>query len=210
MQERAERILVLCRECAVQEVLQEFYAIHSTDLMMVRTFLWESGEYERVIDVVLAGLKLPDPKWRYEAVGLVDRLGDDRCVEPLSRLLSDPIARIRRMALHSLGCQPCKITPLQTCTDYLPQIIEVALHDSSVQVRRHAVYTLSEYQNDPRALLALQTMQAQDPDERVRKSALKPLTCFNNATATGTQGTPNPPSLSTKTATHGSNSALCP
>lgn len=171
MQERADRVLSLCRRGAVMEVLEEFQAVHSTDLQMIRTFLWESGEYERVVEVILEGLKLPDAKWRYEAVGMVDRFGDDRCVEPLSRLLTDPVPRIRRMALHSLGCQHCKITPLQSCTDYLPQIIEVSLHDPSVQVRRHAVYTLAEYHTDPRALSALQKMQATDPDARVRSYA---------------------------------------
>ncbi len=182
MQERAERILSLCKQGTVREVLAELEGIHTTDLTQIRTFLWQSGEYDRVIEVILKGLQLPDSRWRYEAVAMVDRLGDDRCVEPLSRLLTDPVPRIRRMVLHSLSCQHCKITPLQTCTDYLPQIIEVSLHDSSVQVRRHAVYTLAEYSHDPRAYSALQTMQTTDPDAKVRLfaeatiKAHKPLT----------------------------------
>ena len=43
---------------------------------------------------------------------LLDHLADERCVEPLRQALNDPSPHVRRNAVHSLGCQRCKLAPL--------------------------------------------------------------------------------------------------
>ena len=58
------------------------------------------------------------------------------------RARTDEIPRVRRQAVHSLGCQRCKPLPLQR--DLSAELLELAQQDSSVQVQSEAVFALAE------------------------------------------------------------------
>src|SRR5207244_4049857 len=94
--------------------------------------------------------------------GLMDHLGDDRCIEPLQRALNDPIAAVRRLAVHAIGCQACKRTPLQA--DIVSLLIDRARSDTSLRVRRAAVHMLGLQPYDARAAQALAAILAQEMD----------------------------------------------
>ena len=110
-----------------------------------------------------------DPKVRARATSLLDHLADDRCVDPLRRALTDPSPLVRRHAVHSIGCQQCKISPLQT--DVVGLLVERALHDKSLRVRRVAVHQLGLQPHDPRAVDALQSILANDHDQKLHSRA---------------------------------------
>lgn len=111
----------------------------------------------------------PDPKVRAYATGLLDHLATEACVAPLTKALADPSAHVRRLAVHSLGCQDCKVAPLEV--DIVGLLVDRALHDSSIRVRRVTVHQLGLQPHDPRAVSALETILARDQDAKLRSRA---------------------------------------
>jgi HEAT repeat protein len=109
-----------------------------------------------ILDAAVCGLDHPNPKVRRGCADLMDHLGDDRCIEPLIQRTADPIANVRRQAVHSLSCQRCKPTPLQV--DLVSLLIERATTDPSMKVRQEAVFGLSMQPSDARAIALLETI----------------------------------------------------
>lgn len=64
---------------------------------------------------ILAALRHPNPRVRYECLGLLDHLADDACAAAMIAATNDRVPRVRRMAVHALGCQGCKSSLL--CAD---------------------------------------------------------------------------------------------
>lgn len=114
------------------------------------------------LNALVEGLSHRDWRVRKSCAALMDHLGDDRCVEPLRRALSDPIEGVRRLAIHALGCQACKVAPL--AVDIVDLLVERALADSSIRVRRVAVHMLGLQPYDARAVEALETMLKRETD----------------------------------------------
>ena len=66
------------------------------------------------MQAVIDGMEHPMPRVRRACAAFMDHHGNEVCVTPLTqRLLSDPVANVRREAVHSLGCQRCKESPLE-------------------------------------------------------------------------------------------------
>jgi hypothetical protein len=79
------------------------------------------------------------------------------------------------MALHSLSCEACKLAPLEQQIDIVAMAIEQAVNDPSIQVRRHATFALAIRRHDPRAVAALEHIQAQETDETLCKTSSRAL-----------------------------------
>lgn len=126
------------------------------------------------LDALVAGLSHPSGRVRADCALLMDHLGDDRCVEPLRRVLrGDPLEAVRRCALHSLACQDCKECPLNT--DVTGPIIEAALTDRSVAVRRRAAQYLVGQRPDARVVAAMKTIQETQTDPILLRRAGRAL-----------------------------------
>lgn len=93
-----------------------------------------------------------------------DHFGDARCIALLRALVADPVPRIRRMALHALSCETCKLAPLPGDTDLVGLLTDYALHDPSIKVRRHATYGLASRRDDPRAAAVLEQLRGSVAD----------------------------------------------
>jgi HEAT repeat protein len=121
------------------------------------------------LDALIAGLAHPHPRVRQWCAALLDHHADERCLPGLLRLLDDPAAGVRRHALHSLGCQPCKPAPL--AIDVAPLLLGLATRDRSVRVRRAAAHLLGCQPPDRRAAAGLRLVAGRDPDAKVRRNA---------------------------------------
>lgn len=142
----------------------------------VRGLLVESGAYPTVVGTLILGAQHPNSRLRFECAGLMDHFADERCVEPLLHLLHDPVPRVRRAALHALGCDGCKLTPLNCAVDIVELAVHQSRNDPSVQVRRHAVSELGARTRDPRATAALRRVLAEESDRdmvRIAKRSLR-------------------------------------
>jgi HEAT repeat protein len=124
---------------------------------------------EGAVETLLAGIAHDDEQVRAQCAALMDHLADERCIDPLARALTDPSPTVRRHAVHSLGCQRCKVAPLQT--DTIGLLVERALHDTSPRVRQVAVHQLGLQERDPRAVDALRQILANDTDEKLLSRA---------------------------------------
>lgn len=145
------------------------------EILAVRGLVVEQGSYPLLVEDLLEGLNHASPKVRYDCAHALDHLADERCVEPLRRLLDDPVPRVRRMALHVLSCDACKLHPLRTEDDLIARVIARALADPSINVRRHATVALGNFCADVRAGLALETLVAQESDAALLREARRAL-----------------------------------
>lgn len=115
---------------------------------------------------ILRGLEQPDWRVRRWCAALLDHHGNDRALEGLSRALNDPVAAVRRLALHAIGCQACKATPLQF--DLIGPLHQRALRDPSIRVRRAAAHMLGNQPPDPRATEALGATLSEERDAKLQ------------------------------------------
>jgi hypothetical protein len=177
---RAREIMELAARGELEAMLARM-CIGLRTLLAVRERLLAMGGHRVLVDALLAGLEHPSPRVRYDAAHAMDHLADERCAEPLRRLLDDPVPRVRRIALHSLTCDRCKTAPLPECGDLMALVIEQALHDPSIQVRRHAAYALGGDRDDPgasydpRAVAAIETLLARETDPALLRGARSAL-----------------------------------
>lgn len=122
-----------------------------------------------VIEALIEGTANQNWRVRRGCADLMDHLADSRCVEPLLLLLNDPITAVRRLALHALSCQGCKVCPLQV--DIVGNLSRLALEDSSIQVRRVAIHQLGCQPPDPRAVETLKSIIAHESDAKLLSRA---------------------------------------
>jgi HEAT repeat protein len=141
------------------------------NILGVRAHLAESGDLRIVVDGLLEGLSHNLPHVRFNCANALDHMADERCAEPLRRLLSDAVPRVRRAALHSLSCDTCKLQPIGAGEDVLPIVLDMALHDPGIRVRRAAVPLLDSYFGDERAVETLRLLAQTSTDTAVKRSA---------------------------------------
>lgn len=133
---------------------------------------------------LLTGLAHPDRKVRATCALLLDHVADDSCIAPLLQAMRhDPYEAVRRCAMHSLVCDGCKDCALNT--DVVGALIESALTDRSKQVRRRAVFYLSQQRPDPRATDALQTLLTRETDPVLLRRARRVLDWFQTDSPEG-------------------------
>ena len=123
-----------------------------------------------VIPDLITGLDHANWRVRKSCAAIMDHVGDERCVKPLARALGDPVADVRRQAVHSLICDRCKTVPLDV--DAIGLLIERATTDKSVRVRRRATTALASIPTyDKRTYRALRGLEADDDAETRRRAS---------------------------------------
>jgi hypothetical protein len=168
--EVAEKLVVAARN---QELRQLFatLSIGRGDGDDVRAYLVAHDMYTTVIDALLIAAEHPHDRLRFLAAQAMDHFADQRCAEPLRRMLHDAVPRVRWAAIHSLQCEECKLAPLTFEHDVIATLIKLALEDPSIKVRRVATGGLGQVCTDPRAIAALTTIRAQATDRTVLRNA---------------------------------------
>lgn len=169
-QAQAERLTAAAQEPDLGKLFQALI-LPRHDLVTVRAYLVDHQAYAAIINALLRGVDDPRARTRFLTAQAMDHFADPRCAEPLRRLLHDPIPRVRWAALHSLTCEACKLEQLPAPDDLVDNVIEMALHDASIKVRRVATYELGIVCQDERARAALVTILAHEPDRVIRRHA---------------------------------------
>jgi HEAT repeats/PBS lyase HEAT-like repeat len=173
MRELVNQLLEWSKNLESEVLGNRFTMMPLRDILAVRDVLVENKQLSLLVDGLLEGLKHSKPRVRYNCATALDHLADERCTEPLRQLLNDPVARVRRAALHSLSCDACKISSLPNREDLLLKLIDLALNDSSIRVRRTAAYSLAE-SYDPRAIPILQNL-LESPDKIIQRTAYQAI-----------------------------------
>lgn len=128
---------------------------------------------EDAVGVIRAGLHHENPAVREGCCRLLDHLVDTDSMSQLIAMADDPDAQVRIAAFHALACDRCKG---DTCAPGADEVLEPALRhlasDPDAHVRIYAAELAGKFvHTDSRAVTALETAHAQDPNPTVRKKA---------------------------------------
>lgn len=175
VRELAASLLSWSRQHGTRALGARFALMPLHDILAVREHLNTSGELANVVGGLIEGLSHGRSRVRFDCANALDHLADEQCAEPLRRLLSDPVPRVRRAALHSLSCEACKLSPLAPTADLLPTLISMALGDPSIRVRLAAVPLLESYCRDERVegTLRMLALEEDAPISRAAREVLR-------------------------------------
>jgi HEAT repeat protein len=187
----AERWFALARSENLQELVAAL-AVGKARMLAARDVMQrERAHYDAFLDVLLAGISNTNPRIRFECAHALDSFGDTRCREPLTRLMDDPVPRVRWIAIHALSCHACNEASCVDDPSVHARIAQRALSDASIQVRRHAAGALGMIAA-PATVDALRAIIARDTDPGLLRAARWALSRCNAAKeAAGDVGSPN-------------------
>ena len=119
---------------------------------------------------LIRGMAHPNPKMRVWCTAILDHMEAEweaRCIQAVIERLSDDVPRVRSMAVHALSCQICH--PALPDVDVVAPLLQLALNDPSIRVRRAAVRHLALLPYDDRVVEALQDRLAGETDAFLHK-----------------------------------------
>ena len=100
---------------------------------------------------LIAGLEHPNAKVRWWCLQLMDHLADESYLAPILSKLSDPVAKVRRHAIHALSCAACKPERRKLAVDIDAALRAAAASDPDEKVRAEARQALAELDPAPHA-----------------------------------------------------------
>jgi hypothetical protein len=172
--ELSREVTELARRKDVVELTRRL-VLPRRDLLALRTLIVEQGENSTLVDSLLEGLTHQSPRVRFDCVHALDHFADERCMEPLWHALNDPVPRVRRIALHVLSCDVCKLHPLPVHDDLIALVMARAITDPSINVRRHATVALGSFPRDARAIQTLERLVTHETDSAIQREARNAL-----------------------------------
>ena len=150
-----------------------------------RSVLREAGM--DAIDAMIKGLSHPHWRVRMHCAGFMDHLAINACIAPLIPLVDDENHHVRRMAIHSLSCQACKVSPLELSSSEKQVAIaslKREINDKHRRIRVDALYALFEVDVDEQQqieeFIPIALEMLSDRSGRVRRAAARCLCQFPN------------------------------
>jgi hypothetical protein len=126
---------------------------------------------KELIAVYFEELAHPDARIREQCLGKLDHSDipvDARFMAALRKAADDPVANVRRAAIHAMFCQRCKTAGPEVDLDFLAR---VGLHDENAQTRKTALYGLGQNPNRALAVEAVRRLgEATSEPEIVRRA----------------------------------------
>ena len=114
-----------------QAILELVGAINASDLRKVEVDPSAKA-------ALIAGLEHPNAKVRWWCLQLMDHLADESYLAPVLSKLGDPVAKVRRHAIHALTCAMCKPSRSTLAIDINETLREVNENDTDEKVREEA------------------------------------------------------------------------
>jgi hypothetical protein len=99
----------------------------------------------------------------------LDHNADAKALEHLALTLHDPKAKVRRWAVHSISCEPCKVG--ENPVNVVPLLITRVREDRSIKVRRMAALMLMQRTPDRRIARVFRSILRDQTDEPLRRFA---------------------------------------
>ena len=93
---------------------------------------------------LIAGLAHPNAKVRWWCLQLMDHLADESYLGPILSMLSDPVAKVRRHAIHALSCGACKPGREPLAVRIEPELRAIRESDPDPRVREEAQQSLEQ------------------------------------------------------------------
>jgi HEAT repeat protein len=125
-----------------QAILDLVGALNASDLRRARV----SAEAKAAL---ISGLDHPNAKVRWWCLQLMDHLADESYLEPILSKLSDPVAKVRRHAIHALSCAACKPNRQRLAVRIESALLAVLETDPDRRVREEARLALGDFSSHP-------------------------------------------------------------
>jgi HEAT repeat protein len=121
------------------------------------------------LPAIREGLSHSDWRVRRWSAAFVDHHWDEPTLQRLILALTDPKLKVRRAAVHSLGCDRCKGG--ENPIDAVPLLAQRLAEDKSIKVRRTAAWTLAAQQPEKRVARILRKALRDETDPKLRLAA---------------------------------------
>ena len=114
-----------------QAIVDLVGAINANDLRRVRV-------KPEARAALISGLDHPNAKVRWWCLQLMDHLADESYLDPMLTKLSDPVAKVRRHAIHALSCGVCKPNRQPLAVRIEAALVRALQSDPDRRVRQEA------------------------------------------------------------------------
>jgi HEAT repeat protein len=121
------------------------------------------------LEAVRDGLSHPDWQVRRQCAMFLDHHWDAPSLRRLVLTLHDPKRKVRRAAVHSLGCDTCKAG--ENPVDAVPLLLERLREDKSIRVRRMAAQMLALQKPERRVIRIMRQILRDESDPKLRMFA---------------------------------------
>jgi HEAT repeat protein len=93
---------------------------------------------------LVRGTRHASPVVRWWSVQLLDHCPEPRATPVIAALFDDPVPRVRRNAVHAVGCRACKPSADPSCDpELLARLRQIATDDPNAKVRAEAVLSIA-------------------------------------------------------------------
>ncbi len=127
------------------------------------------------------GLSHSDWRVRRWCASFLDHHWDEPTLRRLVLAFTDPKLKVRKAAVHSLGCDRCKGG--ENPIDAVPLLAQRLDQDKSIKVRRTAAWTLAAQQPEKRVARILRKALRDETDPKLRLAAHWGLTRYQQSVA---------------------------
>lgn len=133
------------------------------------------GAGEATVQALTGGLS--DARWkvRHRCVEMLGHLAEEADLEPLRRALRDPVVRVRQAAIHAVLSVPCQNPMAQA--SLTEALVECAVSDSSVTIRRRAISGLGLQPFHAQAAKTLREIGETEAHPKLRRLAQWAVGC---------------------------------
>ncbi|MGH9271175.1 MAG: HEAT repeat domain-containing protein [Ilumatobacteraceae bacterium] len=107
-----------------------------------------------VFGALARGTRHASPVVRWWSVQVLDHCPEERATPVIAALFDDPVPRVRRNAVHAVGCPACKPSATPTNDPLLDRLRHIAATDDNAKVRRAAELSLARLSLRPRRCAA--------------------------------------------------------
>jgi HEAT repeat protein len=94
---------------------------------------------KRILPHLIRAMKTnPNPCVRANCLSFLDHLDvppDDEFISVVTTALNDPVPRVRRTAVHTLGCPRCKTVPAALTPGHVSLLVRMSVADENAKVR---------------------------------------------------------------------------
>jgi hypothetical protein len=123
-----------------------------------------------------AALSDPDAFCRARCLGVLDHVANDTSTHVFLAALRDPVAHVRRSAVHRLTCERCRASDL-CVSDVVPAVVDALAAEHDSEIRHQLVMVLGRFvRRSDLAYQTLDTVAADDADDLPRVAATAVLT----------------------------------
>ena len=113
----------------------------------------------------------PDPFRRARCLAVLDHVANESSTHVFLTALDDPVADVRRHAVHGLTCERCR-TPDMCLVDVVPAVTTALASEPDAEIRHQLVTVLGRFApRNSAAREALDDVATDDPDPLVRAAA---------------------------------------